>query len=325
MSKNILITRKIPDVAISMLRAEGFTVDVNEKEGSVIHEQLIHMLAQKPYDGVITLLTDIIDSDVLDVAKSVKIFANYASGFDNIDIKEAKARGVTVTNAPTELTSEAVAQHTFALILALANRVVEADAFVRSGKYQGWDPMLFIGTHLSGKTIGIVGGGKIGDMVANFSKSLGLKIIYNDVAPNADLEKKYEATYYKNLDELLALADFVTLHVPLLPSTQHLINEKNLRLMKPTSFLINTSRGPVVDEIALEKALCEKIIAGAGLDVFEFEPKISAGLLELSNIVLTPHISSASTEVRNAMARAVATNLIAFFKGETPGNVVNKE
>jgi lactate dehydrogenase-like 2-hydroxyacid dehydrogenase len=181
-----------------------------------------------------------------------------------------------------------------------------------------------MGTHLSGKIIGIVGGGRIGERVAYFCHGLGLKIIYHDVNPNPDFEKKYSAVYYKSLDEFLPMADFVTLHVPLLPSTKHLINEKNLKLMKPTSFLINTARGPVVDEVALEQALREKVIAGAALDVFEFEPKISVGLLELPNVVLTPHIASADMGVREAMAKMTAQNLIDFFNDKVPMNKVNK-
>ncbi len=305
-----------------MLEAAGFSVDVNDKAGAVSAEQLCELLGRKQYDGVVTILTDQIGKEVFEKFSSVKIFANYASGYDNIDVALARELGVTVTNAPTELTSVAVAQHTIALMLALSNRIVEADKFVREGKYSGWDPMLFTGTHLAGKTIGIVGGGRIGEMVACLCKSFGLKIIYNDVAPNKNLENFYSAVYCKSLDELLPQADFVSLHVPLLPTTKHLINAKNLRLMKPTSFLINTARGPVVDEEALVVALQEKVIAGAGLDVFEFEPKISAGLTELPNVVLTPHISSASTEVREAMAVMVAENLIDFFAGRMPKNLL---
>jgi glyoxylate reductase len=323
MTINILITRRIPEMAVQMLEGQGFIVDVNSKEGILSTQEIIDLLKQKAYDGVVTLLTDKITPEVFDAAPSVKIFANYASGYDNLDIAEAKVRGVTVTNAPTDLTGEAVAEHTITLLLALVNKVVEADKFVREGKYKGWDPMLFIGSNLSGKTIGIVGGGRIGERVAYFCQGLGLKIIYHDVNPNPDFEKKYSAVYYKSLDEFLPLADFVTLHVPLLPSTKHLINAKNFKLMKPTSFLINTARGPVIDEVSLEKALREKVIAGAALDVFEFEPEISAGLIDLPNVVLTPHIASADVEVRSAMAKTTAQNLIDFFNGKVPANKVN--
>lgn len=323
-TKNILITRTIPDIAVEMLEAEGYSVDVNDKVGAVSAEQLAELLGQKEYDGVVTLLTDKIGAEVFDVAPSVKIFANFATGFDNIDIAEAKARGITVTNAPAELTGEAVAQHTLALMLALSNKVVEADKFVREGKYEGWDPMLFIGTRLAGKTVGIVGVGRIGEAVGKLCKALGMQVVYTDMKPNKNLEDFCSAVYYDSLEALLPVADFVSLHVPLLPSTKHLMNAEKFRLMKPTSFLINTARGPVVDEEALVTALQGKLIAGAGLDVFEFEPKISAGLIAMPNVVLTPHISSASSEVREAMAKMVAENLVDFFNGNTPNNIVNK-
>lgn len=324
MSKNILITRTIPDIAVEMLEAEGYSVDVNDKEGPVSAEALLGLLSQKEYDGVVTLLTDKVDAEVFDVAPSVKIFANFATGYDNINVEEAKTRGVTVTNAPTENTAEAVAQHTLALMLSLSNRVVEADKFVREGKYKGWDPLLFVGTGLAGKTVGVVGVGRIGEALGKLCKGLGMKIIYTDMKPNKNMDDFCSAGYCKSLDELLSMSDFVSLHVPLLPSTKHLINAENLKLMKPTSFLINTARGAVVDEEAIVKALQEKIIAGAGLDVFEFEPKISKALLDFPNVVLTPHISSASIEVREAMGKLVAENLIDFFDGKNPKNIVSK-
>ncbi len=324
MSKNILITRTIPDIAVEMLEAEGYSVDVNYREGPVSGEELLGLLSQKEYDGVVTLLTDKIDASVMDSAPSVKIFANFATGYDNIDVEEAQTRGVMVTNAPTENTAEAVAQHTLALMLALSNRVVEADKFVREGKYKGWDPMLFVGTGLIGKTLGVVGVGRIGEAVGKLCNGLGMKIIYTDMKPNKNLEDFCSAVFMESLDELLSKADFVSLHVPLLPSTKHLINAEKLSLMKPTSFLVNTARGSVVDEEALVKALQEKLIAGAGLDVFEFEPKISKALLGLPNVVLTPHISSASIEVREAMGKLVVENLIDFFDGKSPKNSVIK-
>lgn len=324
MSKNILVTRKIPDVGVKMLEDAGFVVDVNPKAGLLEKSELLGLLKQKAYDGVICLLTDQIDAEVFDSAPSVKIFVNFASGFDNINLDEAKARGVVVANAPSTLTGEAVAEHTLALLFALVSRVVEGDKFIRDEKYHGWDPMLLLGTSLSKKTMGIVGGGRIGERVAELCHGLGLQIIYHDVNPNENLDKKYGAKYFKSLEEFLPQADFVSLHVPLLPSTKHLIDEAKLRLMKPTSFLINTARGPVVDELALEKILRERVIAGAGLDVFEFEPKVSPGLLELSNVVLTPHISSANMEVREDMAKLAATNILEFFNGQKPEDQVTK-
>jgi glyoxylate reductase len=273
---------------------------------------------------VITLLTDKIDKSVFEVAPSVKIFSNFASGYDNIDIDEAKAHGVAVTNAPTDLSSLAVAEHTIGMILALANRITEADRFVRNGKYAGWEPMGFLGTNIVGKTLGLVGDGRIGEKVAELAKGLGFKVIYTDINRNKKLEDEHGVIFCNSLEEMLPQADFVSLHVPLLPSTHHLINEKTLRLMKPTAYLINTSRGPVIDELALGKILKEKVIAGAALDVFEFEPTISPVLLELENTVLTPHIASANLDAREAMATVAAQNIIDFFEGKELKNIITK-
>lgn len=324
MSKNIFVTRKIPDNAISILKDHDFEVDVNPLDRMLSQEEIIDFLSKKEYDGVISLLTDTIDKNIFEKAKSVKIFANYATGFDNVNLEDAKAYGITITNAPAPLSSLAVAQHAIAVILALASRIVEADHFVRSGKYAGWEPMHFLGTDFLGKTLGLIGAGRIGERVAFYAKGLGFKIIYTDISQNEKLEKEYGAVYCKNLDEVLNQADFISLHVPLLPSTKHLINKEKLALMKPTSFLINTSRGPVVDENALRDALKDKVIAGAGLDVFEFEPKLVEGLVDLPNIILTPHIASANLDAREQMAQIVGEDIIDFFEGKIPKNIVNK-
>ncbi len=323
MSKKIFITRKIPEVGIEMLRSKGYEVEVNPKDTILSQKELIKYLQKGNYDAVLSLLTDKIDANVFEKAPTVKIFANYASGFDNIDVVEAKKRGVAVANAPAPSTSEAVAEHTIGFMFALANRIVEADNFVRKGKYKGWAPMNLIGTHLLGKTLGLVGGGRIGSRVAVCAKGLGLKVAYHDMKKSEALEQETGAVFYSSLDELLKNSDIVSLHVPLLPSTKHLINKERLALMKPNSFLINTSRGPVIDELALVDALKKNKIGGAGMDVFEFEPKLSKGLTKLSNVVLTPHIASASMEVRNEMAEIAANNIIDFLEGKTPRNSVS--
>ncbi len=306
-----------------MLINKGYSVDINPKDEVLSQKQIIKYLKKKNYDAVLSLLTDKIDSKVYDSAPSVKLYANYATGFDNLDLNEAKKRGIIITNAPGDLTSEAVAEHTIALMFALAARIVEADEFVRQKKYKGWEPMNFIGEDILGKTLGLIGAGRIGERVAFYSKGLGLKIVYYDVNRNEKIEKEYGAIYCNTVDEILKQSDVISLHVPLLDSTRHLINEERLKMMKPTSFLINTSRGPIVDEIALEKALRIKVISGAGLDVFEFEPKITKGLLKLQNIILTPHIASASVEARNQMAEVAAQNVIDFFENGKPKNQVN--
>jgi glyoxylate reductase len=322
MSKVVLVTREIPEVGVRLLRERGYMVDVNPSQTPLTQLELVALVSRRPYDAVLSLLTDPIGPAVFVAAPSVKIYANYATGFDNIDVAEAKKRGITVTNAPATLATEAVAEHTVALLLALAARVVEADEFVRRGRYQGWSPMNFIGTDILGQTLGLVGAGRIGERVAHYAKGLGMKLMYTDVARNERLEREYGAIYCEQLDALLPQADAVSLHVPLLDSTRHLINAARLQLMKRTALLINTSRGPVVDEQALEQALRTGVIAAAALDVFEFEPKTVPGLVELQNVILTPHIASASVAARNEMAEIAAGNIIDFFEGRTPKNIV---
>ena len=320
MAQKIFITRKIPDVGIKMLQDKGFAVDIYPKDEILSHKKLLGILKKGDYDGVISLITDSIDKSIFDIAPSVKIFSNYATGFDNIDLVEAKKHAVTITNAPSDIASESVAEHAIALMLTLAARIVEANEFVRKGKYKGWDPMGFIGEDILGKTLGIIGVGRIGSRVAHYAKGLGLNIIYSDVARNDNLEKECGAVFCNSVEELLPKSDFVSIHVPLMDSTHHLINEARLKMMKRTAYIINTSRGPVIDEKVLVTALQNKTIAGAGLDVFEFEPKLSAGLSKLSNVVLTPHIASASIEARNDMSVIAAQNIIDFVDGKTPKN-----
>ena len=306
-----------------MLKERGYEVDINLKDSVLSQKQIIKFLKKKSYDAVLVLLTDRVNSTIFNAAPTVKIYADCAAGYDNIDIIEAKKRGITVTNAPAPLATEAVAEHVIALMFALATRIVEADKFVRRGKYKKWLPMNFMGINLAGKTLGLIGAGRIGERVARLASGLGLKVIYYDVIRNERIEKECGVAYYNSIEELLQKADVVSLHVPLLDSTRHLINEKRLLLMKPTSFLVNTSRGPVVDEKALEKALRKKIIRGAALDVFEFEPKVTPGLKKMDNVVLTPHIASAEGEARNQMAEIAAQNIIDFFENGKPGNIVN--
>lgn len=324
MSKNILITGETPEITKNILEKKGFFVDINHNRPIPTQKEIIKLLKKKSYDAVISFLTDRIDEKVFNASPSTKIYVNYASGFDNIDLLEAKKRGIIVANSPADSSAEAVAEHTIALMLGLAARIVEADLFVRKGKFKGWNPMNFIGTDVLGKTLGLIGAGRIGHRVAHYSKSLGVKIIYHDISRNEKLEKDYGASYIESIDELLKISDVVSIHVPLMPETKHLINENSLKLMKKTALLINTSRGPIIDEKALTEALKNKIIAGAGLDVFEFEPKITPLLLKLPNVILTPHIASASIEARNEMGEIAANNVIDFFEGRTPRNIVNK-
>jgi glyoxylate reductase len=314
MSKNIFVTRVIPDNGLQMLRDKGYAVDVFQEDRLPTQEEIIGFLQKKPYDAVLTLLTDKIDSKVFDASPSTKIFSNYAMGFDNLDIVEAKKRGIVITNTRGDYGGD-VAEHTMAFILNLSTRMVEADHFVRAGKYKGWSPMNFIGSDLKGKVLGLVGVGSIGSRVAEHAfKGFGLKVIYYDVKRNEPIEKECEAEYFENVEDVLKRADFVSLHVPLFDSTHHLINAERLKMMKNTAFLINTARGPVIDELALVEALENGIIKGAGLDVYEFEPKISEGLIKLPNVVLTPHIATARESARNDMSKLAAQNIIDFFE-----------
>ncbi len=314
MPKKIFITREIPGPAIDMLKSKGYEIDISGKNEPLTQKDLIKFLKKKPYDAVLTLLTDIVDAKVFDAVPTAKIFANYAMGFNNFNIKDAKERGVVVTNTPGDF-GYCIAEHAMALILGLTTRIVEANDYVRKGKYNGWSPTNFIGKDLKGSTLGIIGTGHIGEKLAyQAGRGFEMKVIYYDIRRNENIEKQGIATFVPTVEELLKQSDVVSLQVPLLDSTFHLINEERLRMMKKTAILINTSRGPVIDEVALVKALKEGVIAGAGLDVFEFEPKITKGLTKFPNVILTPHIASARESARNEMSRMVAENIIGFFE-----------
>ncbi len=317
----IYVTRKIPDAGIKKLKGKGYEVDINPEDRNLKPEELVAALKAKSYDAVLCLLTDKIDASVFDAASTAKIFANYAVGYNNIDVKEAEKRKIFISNTPGVLT-ESVAEHTIALIFSIAKRIVEADQFMRDGKFIGWEPMLFLGDDLLGKKLGLVGLGRIGAEVAKrMHDGFEMEILYYDVARNEELEKKYHVKYV-DLEMLLKESDFVSIHVPLLPETKHLIGEKQLKMMKKTAYLINTSRGPVVDEVALVEALKTGEIRGAGLDVYENEPNAAPGLVELPNTVLTPHTASATIETRSKMSEMAADNIIATLEGKTPPNLV---
>jgi glyoxylate reductase len=318
----IYVTRRIPESGLARLRDAGHELVISEKDGVLTKDELISEVSNRPYDGVLCLLTDAIDADVFDAVPSAKIFANYAVGFNNIDVEGAKAREITVTNTPGVLT-DTVAEHTVALILSITSRIAEADRFTRAGKYDGWAPMMLLGMDLKGKTLGILGAGRIGSRVSEIcSKGFGMHIVYYDIQQNPDFEAATGGTFRATPEAVLQEADVVSIHVPLLDSTHHLINAERLAMMKTSAYLINSSRGPVIDETSLVQALRNGVIRGAALDVFENEPALAPGLSDLENIVITPHIASATEETRGAMADIAANNLIAFFNGETPPNVV---
>jgi len=298
----VCFLHKIPGQAEELIKAAG------------------HEIASDPVraEGVVTLLTDKIDGAFMDkVGPQLKIIANYAVGYDNISVEEAKKRNILVTNTPGGF-ERSVAEHAVGLMLAVARKIIPADKYVREGNFERWDPNIFLGEELFGKTLGIIGMGQIGSALAKIcEQGLGMKILYFSRS-----QKNVES-----LEELLKISDVVSLHVPLTPETKHLIGQKELSSMKKTAILINTARGAVIDELALAKALQEKWIAGAGLDVFEDETKLVTEsekiLYGLDNVVLTPHIASATQTARFEMSRLVAENIIAAFAGQTPKDLVH--
>jgi len=317
----VYVTRKICDNGIKMLKDQGYQVKTNPLDRVLTKKELIKNV--KGIDALLCLLTDKIDSEVLDAAgKNLKIVANFAVGFDNIDLEAAKKRNIMATNTPQGST-EAVAEHTMALLLASARRIVEADKFTRANKYKGWKPFLFIGEDVREKTLGIIGLGRIGFAVAERALCFGLKIVYHDVVRNPEFEAKFGGKFLET-PELLKQSDFITLHVPLMASTRHLVGKKELAMMKKSAYLINTSRGPVIDEKALVVALKKKQIAGAAIDVYEFEPKLTPGLNKLENVILTPHIASATIETRKKMSEIAAQNIIETLSGKVPVHSLHK-
>ncbi len=316
----ILITRKIPQVGIDMLNQAGHQVVVSEFDRPLTHDELKSRVVG--FDAILSQLEDKIDGEVMDLAgKQLKIVANYAVGFDNLNLKDAQARHVLISNTPDVLTG-AVADHAFGLMLAAGRRIVEADKFSRAGKYKNWAPFLLLGQDVFGKTLGIVGTGRIGSSLAQrAAKGFGMKILYFDQKPNEQLDQELGAKFV-SLEELLRNSDFISVHVPLLDSTRHMFSAKQFEMMKKTAVFVNTSRGPVVDEAALCAALKQGDIFAAGIDVWEHEPTLTPGLADLENIVITPHIASATIEARDNMSRVAAENIIKALMGEQPPNLV---
>jgi len=316
----VFITRKISETGITLLKKKRYDVIIGSQSRALSQKEIIKRGLGA--DALLCLLVDSIDGKVMDgIGPQLRVIANYAVGVDNIDLKAAKKRNIIVTNTPDVLT-EAVAEYTVALILGIARKVAEGDRFVKAGKYKAWEPELLLGTELQGKTLGIVGCGRIGLEVARkMNFGFRMRILYYDKAPREDAEKACGATPV-SLSKLLKESDVVSLHLPLLPSTKHIIGVKELRIMRDTAYLVNTARGAIVAEKALVRALRQKWIRGAALDVFEKEPKLAPGLTKLDNVLLTPHIASATRETRDRMAEMAARNIIDVFSGKTPPNLV---
>lgn len=319
----IFVTRQIPGDHLKKLGEGSHEVIISEFDRPLTPEELLERT--KGIDGLLSLLSDKIDGEVVDaIGPQLKVVSNYAVGFDNINVNELSDRGIVVTNTPSDEVNEAVAEHTWALILGLTRRIVEADEATRRGAYKGWEPDIFLGTSLRGKTLGIVGLGRIGKMVARRAKGYGMDVVYTKRKKDPESEKEL-GVKYETLEDLLKKSDVVTLHTPLTEETRHLIDKDTLSKMKKGSFLVNTSRGPVVREHDLVEALKSGHIKGAALDVFESEPNIDPELFGMPNVITTPHIASATIEARDEMGKMAVNGLLDVFSDKIPSNIVKKD
>jgi glyoxylate reductase len=303
----VLLTRRIPSSVFSQLESQH-TVDLNESD-SLPREELKQRVADK--DALICVLTDKIDPEIMDAGPALKVIANIAVGYDNIDVPAARQRGIIVTNTPDVLT-EAVAEFTWALILGIARRVAEGDRLIRADGWKRWGLDFMLGTELHGKQLGIIGGGRIGRAVAAKAPAFGMKAVFARRLTDA------KDPAYVSLDQLLISSDVVSIHTPQTPETHHLIDKKALARMKRSALLVNTARGPIVDEEALAWALGERLIAGAALDVYEREPQVHPDLIHRENVLLSPHLGSATRETRTAMAELAVRNVLAVLSGRQP-------
>lgn len=308
----IVVTRPVPEKALELLRPRA-RVTVGPADPPLPTADEVRSMVRDA-DIIYTLPANPLTGDAIRGATKLRMIATMGTGYDNIDLAAARERKLPITYAPGIL-DETTADGIFAILMAAARRVPEAERYLRAGKYRGWTPFLFLGTDVYEATLGIVGMGRIGRAIARRASGFRMKILYSDAVRNEAAEKEFGATYV-SLDDLLARSDFVTLHVPLLPETRHLIDAKRLRQMKRTAILVNGSRGPVVDERALAEALRDKVIAAAALDVFEKEPQVEPLLMELENVVLVPHIASASERTRERMAIRASENILAFLDGK---------
>lgn len=320
MKPKVLVTRNIPRDGLVEL-FQKCHVDYHGSNEVMSKDELFKRV--KEVDGLLCVGMRA-NEELMEHAPRLKVISNYGVGYDNIDVKAATRRKIIVTNTP-DVVTEATAELAFGLLLAVTRRIAEADSILKSKAPFRWGPMQLLGVELTGKTLGIIGFGRIGQAVARRAKAFGMNVIYYQRTPRDKSIDSSERCYYQPLEALLKQADIVSIHVPMTEETYHLIGEEQLSLMKRGAYLINTARGPVVDEEALVKALKNGILAGAGLDVFEREPHIHPELLQLNNTVLTPHIGTSTMETRIAMAKMAAKNLIAFFEGKQPPNVVNPE
>jgi glyoxylate reductase len=315
----VLVTGILPEHVMSLILKEH-EVEANYEDHPIAREKLLDSISDK--DGLLCMISDAINEELLSRAPRLKVIANFGVGFNNIDLEAATRRSILVSNTPGVLT-DATADTAFTLILASARRIVEGDKMTRKGEFRFWAPFHFLGREVSGKTLGIIGMGRIGKAVAKRARGFDMHVIYYDNCPLSTAEEKSLGATLVDKNTLFATADFITLHVPLDKETFHLINHETLARMKSTTYVINTSRGPVIDEKALYEALRDNKIAGAGLDVYENEPELTPGLADLKNVVLLPHVGSATLETRTKMAQLAAENLLAGLRGEKPSCCIN--
>ena len=322
MSFNVYVTRQIPDEGINFLKKSSQKVEVNPSDRSLAYDELLRQI--KGRDAILTMLSDKIDAHLIKEATNLRIIANYAVGYDNVDVKAATAKGIIVTNTPGVLT-DSTADMAWALLFSIARRIVEGDKLTRVGKFVGWSPMFLLGSDLIGKTLGVIGAGRIGTAMAMRSRGWCMKVLYTTQSNRNSVLEEMLGAKRVDLETLLRGSDFVSIHTPLTEKTKHLISTKTLSQMKRTAYLINTARGAIIDEGALVNALRNKQIAGAGLDVYEEEPRLKPGLAELDNVVLAPHLGSATIETRAKMAIMAVENIIAVLNKQKTKNCVNPE
>ncbi|MHC5098800.1 2-hydroxyacid dehydrogenase family protein [Peptoniphilus genitalis] len=315
----LLITSNIPEKIYDDLD-KHFEIRYHDSNVPLSKEEIIEMI--KGQDALLCPLSDKIDKEVIDAGDNLKIIANYGAGFDNIDIDYAREKGIVVTNAPAPASAVSTAELAFGLMLAAARKIVSGDKVTRAGEFYGWRPTFYLGSQLKGKTLGIIGLGNIGKNLAKRARAFEMKVVYYSRTRKEDFEKEFDIEYLDR-DEVIRSADFLSLHTAFVPDLRHMISKKELEMMKKSAILINASRGPIVDEDALADALIENVIAGAALDVYEFEPRVNDKLMDLDNVILAPHLGNATFEARLEMGENAKDNLIDFKNGKNPKNKVN--
>ncbi|WP_148464738.1 2-hydroxyacid dehydrogenase family protein [Peptoniphilus harei] len=315
----LLITSNIPKKIYDDLD-KNFEISYHDSNVPLSKEEIMEII--KGQDALLCPLSDKIDKDVIDAGDNLKIIANYGAGFDNIDIDYAREKGIVVTNAPAPASAVSTAELAFGLMLAAARKIVSGDKVTRAGEFYGWRPTFYLGSQLKGKTLGIIGLGNIGKNLAKMARAFEMKVVYYSRTRKEDFEKEFDIEYLDR-DEVIRSADFLSLHTAFVPDLRHMISKKELEMMKKSAILINASRGPIVDEDALADALIENVIAGAALDVYEFEPRVNDKLMDLDNVILAPHLGNATFEARLEMGENAKDNLIDFKNGKNPKNKVN--